>query len=283
MICGNKENDMKKYKAILADIDGTLVSKGETIMPLTKKMITLLHERGVSFGLATGRPITDAMFMKKDDWGLSFDFDMLVGMNGGMVWTKQTNKVESFFELDEATLREILEMMAPLGLNASIYEGQGMVSMYMDELTHASMKRNHMKVTISNGDMERLCMHPSSNILYRYNLPDEERILAYIDGHANPKYVAIRTFPGIIEFMDPRMDKGNGLRMYAERAGIDASQIVGFGDMDNDIALLKAAGLGVCMQNGSDGTKAIADEITAYPCWQDGMGRWLESHLDLFI
>ena len=51
-----------------------------------------------------------------------------------------------------------------------------------------------------------------------------------------------------------------------------------FGDMDNDIGLLKEAGWGVCLVNGADATKAVAQAITEYPVDQDGVGRYLEDH-----
>ena len=42
-----------KWKALFADIDGTLAEKGEILGPETKKQLTKLHEKGVKIGLAT--------------------------------------------------------------------------------------------------------------------------------------------------------------------------------------------------------------------------------------
>ena len=60
---------------------------------------------------------------------------------------------------------------------------------------------------------------------------------------------------------------------------IGMDEIVAFGDMDNDIELLKEAGWGVCLKNGSEATKAVADEITEYSCTEDGMGRYIYQHI----
>ncbi|MBR2812730.1 MAG: HAD-IIB family hydrolase [Solobacterium sp.] len=269
---------ISKLSAIAADIDGTLVNKGENIMPLTKQAITQLHEEGVLFGLATGRKIGKSIFDRKEKWGLSFDFDFLIGMNGGQLWDRFHDEIESYYMLDTDTMHEILEMMEPLGLNASIYEDDHMVSMYMDTMIHASMKRNGIDVILTNGDMERLCVRPNYNLLFRFDEAKTEQIKAYANLHPSEKYMGTMTSPGIIEFMDPRVNKGLALRHLARRNNIPVEEIMAFGDMDNDKELLWDAGWGVCLINGTEDTKAAANAITEYSCTEDGMGRYLFDH-----
>ena len=93
----------------------------------------------------------------------------------------------------------------------------------------------------------------------------------------------IKTFEGFnhvtIEFIDPHVDKGLALRKFSEVNGIPLSEIMTFGDQDNDIALLEAASWGVCLKNGSDPTKAGAQAVTEYGVEEDGVGRYLETWL----
>ena len=79
---------IKNLSAVCADIDGTLCEKGGQLYPLTREAIEALHQRGVLFGLGTGRAINQRVFTMKDYWNLSFDFDFIIGMNGGQLWTK---------------------------------------------------------------------------------------------------------------------------------------------------------------------------------------------------
>lgn len=271
-----KTHMIEHVSAILADIDGTLVNKGESIMPITKNALETLHAQGVLIGLSTGRKINSSMFQRSRDWGLSFQFDMMIGMNGGQLWDKDHEEIESYYLLETETMKEIIEKMSPLKLNSMIYEGDHMVAMYHDELISASMKRNNIDVIITDGDSERLCINKNYNVLFRFK---EERTdeVAEFASHLNcEKYVGIMTSPGIIEFMDPRVNKGMAVHKFSERNNIPIDEIMAFGDMDNDKEMLKEAGWGVCLQNGSDISKSMADDVTEYPCTEDGMGRYLE-------
>ena len=105
-----------------------------------------------------------------------------------------------------------------------------------------------------------------------------EQVLSAVSAHPSEKWTAVRTFPGTVEFIDPRVNKGMALEKYAQRYNIPMAETIAFGDMENDIPLLQHAGWGVCLKNGSDDTKAAADDITEYPVEEDGIGRYLQKH-----
>ncbi len=77
----------------------------------------------------------------------------------------------------------------------------------------------------------------------------------------------------------PGISKGTGLLEYAKREGIPVSQTVAIGDSANDIPMLRAAGIGVAMGNGSDGVKRVADYVTS-SIEEDGIARAF-AHLGL--
>ena len=88
-------------------------------------------------------------------------------------------------------------------------------------------------------------------------------------------------FPGLIvssavvnnvEINDRNAHKGNAIRQLAQHLGLEMSQVLAFGDGSNDITMLQEAGIGVCMENGLDSVKAIADYITD-SCDKDGVAK----------
>ena len=268
-----------KVTTIVADIDGTLVNKGESIMPITKAALEKLHQEGVLLGLSTGRKINSSMFNRAKDWGLSFNFDVIIGMNGGQLWDKDHEEIESYYLLPTTDMKEIIERMSPLGLNVMIYEDDHMVTLHFDDMIHASMQRNHIEVIVTDGDTDRLCVRPNYNVLFRFDPERTEEVAAFAKTVDCERYHGIMTSPGIIEFMDPRVNKGMALHKYSERNNIPIEEIMAFGDMDNDKEMLKEAGWGVCLLNGSDISKSMSDAVTEYPCTEDGMGRYLEQYV----
>ena len=119
---------IETLRAVFADIDGTLVTKGEQMMPITRRALETLHSQGVLIGLSTGRKIGQGMFRRAEDWELSFQFDMMIGMNGGQLWDKDHENIEDYYLLDPKDMQEILAKMEPLGINAMIYEEDYIVS-----------------------------------------------------------------------------------------------------------------------------------------------------------
>ena len=73
--------------------------------------------------------------------------------------------------------------------------------------------------------------------------------------------------------------KASGMRFLLERLGIEAGQLLAFGDGDNDKELLKMAGLGIAVENAVPGCKEAADEITLSND-DDGVAVVLEQLLD---
>lgn len=71
-------------KAVFCDIDGTLLTSEHTVSPRTVAAIRALRERGVLFGLCTGRDAhaTEAMY---ELWGIEGLVDVLVGCGGAEV------------------------------------------------------------------------------------------------------------------------------------------------------------------------------------------------------
>ena len=75
-----------------------------------------------------------------------------------------------------------------------------------------------------------------------------------------------------VEINDKNAHKGNAIRQLAQHLGLDMSQVLAFGDGSNDITMLQEAGIGVCMENGLDSVKAVADYITD-SCDEDGVAK----------
>lgn len=65
-----------------------------------------------------------------------------------------------------------------------------------------------------------------------------------------------------LEISDGKADKGWGLRQVCARLGIRTADCVAIGDADNDVPMLRTAGIGVAMGNAVPAARAVADFVT---------------------
>ena len=54
-----------------------------------------------------------------------------------------------------------------------------------------------------------------------------------------------------------------GIRRYLDMIGIKPEEIIAFGDAENDLEMIRFAGIGVAMGNAEASVKAVADYVTA--------------------
>jgi hydroxymethylpyrimidine pyrophosphatase-like HAD family hydrolase len=80
---------------------------------------------------------------------------------------------------------------------------------------------------------------------------------------------------GLVEVSPRGVTKATGLAEVARRHGVTAADVVAFGDMPNDLEMLRWAGHGVAMGNAHPALMEVADEVTASNA-EDGLALVLE-------
>jgi HAD superfamily hydrolase (TIGR01484 family) len=89
----------------------------------------------------------------------------------------------------------------------------------------------------------------------------------------------IFTSTKLLEVLPKGITKVTGIQRLAKNLGIEMDEVMAFGDYDNDIEMLSAAGLGVAVENGSAAAKASAD-LVIDPCDQNGPAKFLEKLME---
>ncbi|XP_062164021.1 endoribonuclease YBEY, chloroplastic isoform X2 [Alnus glutinosa] len=73
----------------------------------------------------------------------------------------------------------------------------------------------------------------------------------------------VQAVPDMLEIVPLGTSKGSGVKMLLDHLGSTAKEVMAIGDGENDVEMLELAALGIALSNGSEKTKAVANEIGA--------------------
>lgn len=264
-------------KAVFCDIDGTLLTSQHTVSPRTVAAIRALRERGVLFGLCTGRDAhaTEAMY---ELWGIEGLVDVMVGCGGAEVIDRAHDVNELSYPLPGETIARICKHMADLPATP-VCPRDGVF--YVPESNACVEHLSRVDgVPYQVVDFAEFLREPQPKVMFTMAPEVMPRVIERASTFADDtvKAAALQTTQRLYEFMDPRVSKTRGLVRVAELNDMELQDICVFGDADNDTCMVADAGVGVAMANGSDATRAAADFVTASND-KDGIAIFIEEHL----
>ena len=95
---------------------------------------------------------------------------------------------------------------------------------------------------------------------------DEEELLAVGDAlRAHPlagDFSFVRSEKSLFEILPKGVQKGLAMEKIASHLGVEHRRVIAVGDYDNDVGMLREAGLGIAVENASPAAKAAAKSIT---------------------
>jgi len=261
---------------IASDVDGTLLDEHERITPRTRAAVRAAVESGVQFVLATGRPprwiapVVDAL-------GLT---PMAVCANGAVIYDSATDRILSARTLSPEVLAELAEVAA------RVIPGAGLAVERVGRSAHdaatpqfvSSPGYEHAWLNPDNTEVsvEDLLSAPAVKLLIRKSGARSGDMAAALAEHVGiVGDLTYSTNNGLIEVVPLGVSKATGIEEVARPLGIVAADVVAFGDMPNDLEMLRWAGHGVAMGNAHPALREVADEVTATNA-DDGLAVVLE-------
>ena len=283
------------YKLIFTDVDGTLIDNENRISERTRKAFIACQERGIKVVIATGRP--DFMvFDHLRTLNLNKYSGAISNYNGTKITLCETGEVISENTIDLETTKEFLRFMEEYHFNISIMK---------DEYIYSTVDRqNELKMFFSerpayekilNNENKELFVFPKIKYHIEDTLSDKTVFEPYSIQIAGETDELLKVFPEIhkkfsekihltftsdnsVEAMPVGVTKGTSMKTLADYYGIDTSEIIAFGDSQNDFEMIRDAGMGVAMGNGQTVVKEIADHITLTNV-EDGIAVFLEENV----
>ncbi len=277
-----------KYKVIIMDVDGTLTNSEKKITPETKKALIKAEEIGIKLILASGRPTTGLVDLGKE---LMMDHyhGLFVCYNGSKVVDCQT--METLFNqpLTVAEGKAVLEHMKKFDrVRPMIDKGDYMyvTNVYDNYINYNGAPFNVFEYE-SRGGKYKLCEVDDLAEFVDFELnkilttSDPEYLQAHYQEMMEPfKDTLNCMFTGAFyfEFTAKGIDKAKALDAVLKPMGYTESEMIAFGDGQNDASMVKYAGLGISMANAVDELKAISQDITASN-EEDGIAKALYKYI----
>lgn len=264
-------------KAIMCDVDGTLLNSQQVVSPFTIEMIKAVHEKGILFGLATGRDAKSVESLLKP-WGIAGLVDVIVGNGGADIYDYTLSIKKANFPLDGALIKDIINHYQDMNVNFTIPKDGILFSPKDDDFIAELAKADGVPYQVV--DFDEFLKEPRAKLVIIANQADMEQVIARSKTFSNDQYkcASLKTASTLFEYMDPRVTKTHGLEEVMAMHHLTMNELCTFGDADNDYDMTLNAGIGVVMANGSEKTKIAADYITEDNN-HDGIGLFIQKYI----
>jgi len=248
-----------KFDGILicTDLDETLLCNDKSVSSENIKAIEYFKSQGGSFTFITGRiprAVTETIARVKPNAPIGC-------LNGASIYDFENDK--NIYELEiDRSVSKLLE-----------YVDKEFPSVGIEIVTHSYCyfcKKNHR--TEEHRIIEKapdLCsdFYSAPGKWAKILLIDEkeqiDKMIKPLLAHKKAKnFDFVRSTDYYYEILPPGASKGNLLLKIAEILGIEKSKTIAVGDNENDVSMLKAAGVGFAVSNAVDVAKKSADYIT---------------------
>ena len=263
---------MTPPRLVATDLDGTTVRSDYTVSERTVEAFARVERAGAMLVMVTGRPprfigpVADAVGHR----------GVAICANGAIIYDLHTERVVGTHLMATDALRDAVEVLGKAlpGLGFAVEYEDGI--RFADGYEPSGWDKRYAEASIG---LDELVARPAAKLLARHPELDADALLAQA-----AELVGDVVFPThsnghrLIEMSALGVSKASTLAELCDGHGIDAADVVAFGDMPNDLPMLLWAGRSYAVANAHPQVLAAVDHTVAAND-DDGVARTLE---DLF-
>lgn len=257
------------YRAIITDLDGTLLNPQSQLTPFTVEILNVLARQGIQLVFATGRHPDDAAnYAKQLDYPVS-----IIGLNGAM--SCQQGNIIALHHLNAEVVDRIAALAQMKDAHVNLFSQQGWMLFEANE-----MAKGHVDSSAYNYQIIAREQLPSLKVckILLWREDGVAELEKQIKQHFANQIVVYSTSPQQLEIGPKKRSKTiAAIELLAKKNICFRTQAIAFGDGENDIELLQQAAKGVVMLNAALPIKTALNTLSMAPCHSaDGVAHYLK-------
>jgi Cof subfamily protein (haloacid dehalogenase superfamily) len=247
----------QKIAAVLADVDGTLVTKTKVLTPRAIRAVNELQRHGVLFAITSGRP-PRGMRMLVEPLGMKVP---MAAFNGGIIILPDMTVVdERAIPADIAPA--VVETIRAHGLYVWMYRA---TEWYVTDPKAPHAEREATTVQFPPTVVESYDRYLDRAVKI-VGVSDDHDLVARCEAAVQQQFgsdvSAARSQPHYLDVTHPTANKGVVVERLSHYFKIPLEQIATLGDQLNDVLMFKRSGLSIAMANASEEVQNQATYVT---------------------
>ena len=246
-------------KAVITDLDRTLLRSDKTVSAYTLSVLDHCRRRGIRLICATARPERAVL-----EYHEQIQFDAMILTNGARILLRD-RVIENGIPHEKGT--QILRALCTVPNTViSVEMGDGLYANTPIPLWNPILHTGFPAL-------------PSESILYKILASGNTEVLLHTVEALRAEDVYHTLSEGsLLQIMSRQAAKWNGIRTVLDNFGISPADAVYFGDDEDDIEPMLQCGLGIAVENAIASVKSAADFVTGTNDG-DGVARYIEKKL----
>jgi Cof subfamily protein (haloacid dehalogenase superfamily) len=253
---GDQNSDVR---LVVADIDGTLVTRDKRVTPAALEAIRKLREAGIRFTVTSARPprglqvIADVVTLTEP----------VPALNGGLLVKSDLCSILRKKLLERVVVERLLSALCEAGLDVWVYtdnewlvrDGNGP---YVHHEVHAVKFSPRVIKSLEEIPLKRVVKVVGVSEDFAAVAEAEKKLQAEFAGAVS----ATLSQKYYLDVTHPDANKGEGILLLSELLDIPTEQIAVIGDMQNDVPMFRQSGLSLAMGNASSDVQREAKYVT---------------------